>query len=440
MRFFALQRLLRGIRVSGFGIRRGVSGFGIRNSGFALGCRILFTFTFLFTFASFAAGATHARYTLSETRTQTVSGPFTLFDGARIRLGGELYRVNIGSDRRITFTSPAGTPFGPYQMVPGRIMQIGKAMYSFDWAGASSRDGRTASSSHDGRTGFGQRGSGAAEAPASAPIATFAPMPPKPELIEIPPEVEHRSVPSLDLPALPDASRPLAWNFWLAPIDRTPFKWRVESVSGRDVDFERTSAGAGLSLNSWMAEAAYSTSGKSGAIVPEGLGFSGSSIEDASGFALALGYKRPFLVEGGWTASAGIMGRIRQEKGDISSSALVATGEADTNDVGNVISEYQTRSSSIKISEKTLRLDFELGYRIESFRIFGDLVLQPLSSVSVSGKLPYGDDNLKISAKHDDAVGVMFGGSFDLPADFKIFADCTILCETRLRLGLSRAF
>lgn len=391
---------------------------------------------FLFTFASFAAGATHARYTLSETRTQTVSGPFTLFDGARIRLGGELYRVNIGSDRRITFTSPAGTPFGPYQMVPGRIMQIGKAMYSFDWAGASSF---TSESGAVPRAAAAPASSRAA-AQSSAPIATFAPMPPKPELIEIPPEVEHRSVPSLDLPALPDASRPLAWNFWLAPIDRTPFKWRVESVSGREVDFERTSAGAGLSLNSWMAEAAYSTSGKSGAIVPEGLGFSGSSIEDASGFALALGYKRPFLVEGGWTASAGIMGRIRQEKGDISSSALVATGEADTNDVGNVISEYQTRSSSIKISEKTLRLDFELGYRIESFRIFGDLVLQPLSSVSVSGKLPYGDDNLKISAKHDDAVGVMFGGSFDLPADFKIFADCTILCETRLRLGLSRAF
>ena len=436
MRFFALQRLLRGIRVSGFGFRRGVSGFGIRNSGFALGCRILFTFTFLFTFASFAAGATPARYTLSETRTQTVSGPFTLFDGARIRLGGELYRVNIGSDRRITFTSPAGTPFGPYQMVPGRIMQIGKAMYSFDWAGASSF---TSESGAVPRAAAAPASSRAA-AQSSAPIATFDPMPPKPELIEIPPEVEHRSVPSLDLPALPDASRPLAWNFWLAPIDRTPFKWRVESVSGRDVDFERTSAGAGLSLNSWMAEAAYSTSGKSGAIVPEGLGFSGSSIEDASGFALALGYKRPFLVEGGWTASAGILGRIRQEKGDISSSALVATGESDTNDVGNVISEYQTRSSSIKISEKTLRLDFELGYRIESFRIFGDLVLQPLSSVSVSGKLPYGDDNLKISAKHDDAVGVMVGGSFDLPSDFKIFADCTILCETRMRLGLSRAF
>ena len=181
---------------------------------------------FLFTFASFAAGATPARYTLSETRTQTVSGPFTLFDGARIRLGGELYRVNIGSDRRITFTSPAGTPFGPYQMVPGRIMQIGKAMYSFDWAGASSF---TSESGAVPRAAAAPASSRAA-AQSSAPIATFAPMPPKPELIEIPPEVEHRSVPSLDLIDFQYGSAPGLNDYWHTPAD-TPDKLSAISLS-----------------------------------------------------------------------------------------------------------------------------------------------------------------------------------------------------------------
>lgn len=404
---------------------------------------VLALFTFIFTFASTAfAAAAPSRYTLTETRSQTPFGPFTLFDGARIRLDGTLYTLSIGADRRLTFTSSAGSAFGPYQAVPGRIMQIGKAMYSFDWAGASSRaDSRSAAAQLDGRPfRSAATGSQGQAAPASTPIATFDPMPPPPERIEIPPEVEHRTVPSLDLPALPDASRPFSWNLWFAPIDRTPLKWKVESVSGRDVDFERVSVGAGISLNSWFADAAYATSGKSGAIIPEGLGFSGSSIEDASGFSLTLGYKRPFLDEGGWIASAGIQGRIRREKGDISTSALVATEEADTNDVGNVVSEYKSRTSEVTISEQSLRLDFELGYREDSFYGFVGLALQPFSSVSVSGKLPYGDDDLKISAKHDDAIGAVAGCSFDLPADFRIFADFTILCETRLRLGLARAF
>lgn len=409
---------------------------------FARICRstgVLALFAFAFASTAFAA-ATPSRYTLTETRSRTPSGPFTLFDGARIRLDGTLYTLSVGADRRLTFTSSAGKPFGPYQAVPGRIMQIGKAMYSFDWAGASAFN-----------SGSGASPRAVAKAPASgttprtaaqsaAPIATFDPMPPPPERIEIPPEVEHRTVPSLDLPALPDASRPFSWNFWFAPIDRTPLKWKVESVSGRDVDFERVSVGAGISLNSWFADAAYSTSGKSGAIIPEGLGFSGSSIDDASGFSIALGYKRPFLDEGGWIASAGIQGRIRREKGDISTSALVATEEADTNDVGNVISEYKSRTSEVTIGEQSLRLDFELGYRQDSFYGFAGLVLQPFSSVSVSGKLPYGDDDLKLSAKHDDAIGAVAGCSFDLPADFRIFADFTILYETRLRLGLARAF
>ncbi|WP_289458521.1 hypothetical protein, partial [Klebsiella pneumoniae] len=90
------------------------------------------------------ASANPSRYTLTEARSQTTSGPFTLFDGARIRLDGTLYTLSVGADRRLTFTSSAGTAFGPYQAVPGRIMQIGQAMYSFAWAGAAAAqlDGR----------------------------------------------------------------------------------------------------------------------------------------------------------------------------------------------------------------------------------------------------------------------------------------------------------
>lgn len=374
-----------------------------------------------------------ARFTLTETRSQAVSGPFTLFNGARVRLGGTLYVLSLDGDGRVTFTAPGGATYGPFQPVAGRLMRIGDAMYAYNGGGSGAR---AASQS------AGARPVGAdlqsASASAAAPIATFEPMPPPPDRIEIPPETPQRTAPALDLPNLPEPSRAFLWHLWFAPIDNTPLKWKVEKVNGRETDFERTSFGAGLTLKSWFAEADYSTSGKSGSIVPSGLGFTGASIDDATGYSLSLGYKRPFLREGGWTASAGLLGRIRQDKGDISSSALVSTGEADTNELGNVISKYESRKSSVKITEKSLRLDFDLAYQYQDFHGFAGLRIQPLSSVSVSGTLPYGEDNLKISAKHDDAIGVVFGGTVDLKAGFYFSADLTLGYETRLRLALSR--
>lgn len=280
--------------------------------------------------------------------------------------------------------------------------------------------------------------SGVASTVREAPIASFDPLPPKPEMIEIPPETPQKTVAPLDLPLLPDDSSPLIWSIWFAPIDRTPLKWKVESLEGSKSDFKRTSAGVGLSFNSWYAETAYSVSGKSGAIVPTGLGLSGASIEDASGFAIAAGYKRPFLREGGWIASAGIFGRYRQEKGDVSSTALVFTGEADTNELGNAISSFEKCTSSVKITETNLRLDFELGYKYEDFYTFATLLIQPVSSVKTTGTLPYGPNELSLEAKHDEAVGVMVGGKCDLQAGFYVSADLTLGFETRFRVALAR--
>lgn len=364
-----------------------------------------------------------SRFTLAETRTGAVSGPYTLYNGARIRVGGELFKIIIDGDRRVSFVSETGEKYGPYQPVPGRIMQIGNAMYSFNRQGASA-----------------QTATRPREPAKEAPIAEFAPLPPKPEPIAIPDETPRRSVTPLNLPSLPDADSPLAWKAWFAPVDNTPLKWEVESFKGKSADFKRKTLGAGLSYDSWFGEAAYSFSGESPAMIPDGLGLSGTSIDDASGWSFGIGYKRPFLKEGGWTASAGLFGRIRQDKGDARATSFVSTGEADTNNAENVVSSYAEQKSSVKISEKTLRLDFDLSYGYGRFCGYAGLRLQPVSSVSVSGHIPSGDEKLKLSAKHDDAIGFSCGSSYSFSNSLNIFAELEMGIETRLRLGLSRSF
>lgn len=382
-----------------------------------------------FAITNYAAQAQQAggnRFTLANTKSGQISGPFTIYHGARVRLGGDLYRISLDGDRRISFSGgPNGESYGPYQTVDGRLMQIGDAMYSFSWGAAARPTVQSPAPKKPAR---------------EAPIAEFAPMPPKPEMIAIPAETERRTVKPLDLPSLPDASKPFEWNFWLAPIDSTEFKWKVESVEGNSADLERRTVGAGLSLNSWSADAAYSTSGKSSAVLPDGLGLSGTSIDDASGWSIGAGYKRPLLKEGGWTASAGIFGRIRQDKGDLSATTLVSTDVADTNNLGNVISSFESSKSSVKVTEKTVRLDFDLGYRYRSFYGFAGLQLQPVSSVSVSGSLPNAGDNLKISAKHDDPIGFVAGGFWEFGNGLRVFSDFSLGIDKRLRFGLSRNF
>ena len=357
---------------------------------------------------------------LSETKSHALYGPFTLYDGAKIRVAGTLYSLSVAGDR-ITFGGVPGGPFGPYQTVNGRIMRIGDSMYSFFWKDAV----RTQP-----------------VAPVRAPeppIAEFDPMPPMPERIEVP-EPESRHVEPLDLPPLPDATKPVSWFAWVAPVDNTPIEWKIESAKGNETDYKRTSLGGGLAINSWFSSLRLSTGGKSGDIVKKGMGVTSSSLSDGTGFALEAGYKRPFLSQNGWVASGGIYGMLRRDKADLKTRSLIHTSETDTNNVTNIKSYYRTRTSSLKLTEYTLGLDIDLAYVTDFWSAYVGVLIQPLSSLDVSGGLPYGDDDLKLEASHDDPLAARIGGWYEMDAGWRITAEAIFGMETLIRLGVWRNF
>lgn len=377
----------------------------------------------------FAAG----QFFLADVRNGTTFGPYTLYDGAKIRLGGILYDVSVKGNDRVSFVSAADkSAYGPFQTVDGRIMRVGGVSYTFGW-----KDGGSASS----------RTSGKSSAKADvkrpvheAPIAEFAPLPPKPEMIAVPEPEQQRQVKPLDMPALPDASRPLTLAAWLAPLDQMPVEWKIASAKGSDSDIKRTTFGLSAALNSWFAETSLSTGVKCDEIIPDGLGISNSAMDDGSGWSIGIGYKRPFLAEGNVVASAGLFGRIRQDKGDLSATTFVATGEADTNDLGNVYSKVATSKSSVKITETTLRVDLELAYVEEFWRVFIGVLIQPISDMDVSASIQFADESLKVSATHDDPIAVRVGGWYELNDGWSLAADLMIGMESQLRLGVMREF
>ena len=382
-----------------------------------------------------AAAAAHAagQFILVATRGGSVAGPFTLYNGAMVRIDGTLYELRVGSDERVSFVRrdpPA--EYGPYQSVDGRIMRVGDVVYSFAWKGSAAAKALVG--------GAAQPAPVPAKLPREAPIAEFAPMPPKPEPIHVPEPSEQRRVAPLNLPALPDATKPLSWAAWIAPVDITPLKWKVESAAANKTDYERRSVGGALALNSWFAEMQLSPAAKAGNIVPDDMSFYGSSIDDGSGWSFTLGYKRPFLSEGGWTASAGVYARYRRDKADVSTTTRQRMESADTNLVDHVYSTYETRTASLDIVEKNLGLDLELAYERDPWRAFVAILVQPLSDVSVSGHLPYGGEPLKVKATHDDPIGVRLGGWCEIDGGWRLSGDLTMGMETLLRLGVARDF
>ena len=383
-----------------------------------------------------AAVQAAGQFFLTETRDKSVAGPYTMYDGAKVRIGGVLYEIQSRENDRASFVSTADkSSFGPFQLVDGRIMRIGDGSYSFSWKSAS-RNQAAPVASHSAASAS----AGVPRPVREKPIAEFDPIPPKPEMLDVPEPERQRTVAPLNLPALPNASRPLAWAAWLAPVDMTPVEWSVESASGSNSDIKRFSVGGAITLNSWLAEAQLSTGVKCGEIIPEGLGISNSSMDDGSGWSLGVGYKRPFLREDGWTASAGLFGRIRQDKGDLTATTLVSTGSTDTNNLGNVYSEFETSSSSVKVTELTLRIDLELAYEQEFWKAYVDILVQPVSEMDVSGGIRYGDDMLGVSAKHNDPIGLRVGGWYELDEGWRVAGDLTVGMESLLRLGVMREF
>ena len=68
------------------------------------------------------------------------------------------------------------------------------------------------------------------------------------------------------------------------------------------------------------------------------------------------------------------------------------------------------------------------------------VLVQPLSNVSVSGALPFGEEPLKLKATHDDPIGVRLGGWYEIDGGWRLSGDLTLGMETLLRLGVARDF
>ena len=362
---------------------------------------------------------------LQNLRDSTMYGPFRLRKGEKVTLGGVSYEILTPSENRISFKSRAnGVVYGPIQIVDGRLGVVGNATYRL----------------HVPKTPSGASTSTRNRAGNAAPEEPFVPQPPAmPELIEVPVQQPQRVVAPKDLRALPETAPVFQVRGWLAFVDHTPLDWKIDSSKAGDGVLERVSLGGGVDWNHWLASLVLSPFVECDDIVSGGAGITGASFEDGTGWSLEAGYRRPFLVEGGWTASAGLRGQIRQDSGDLHVSTVTRTDITDTNGVTSVWSESRTQTSSLTVRELSLWIDLELSYSEEIWGVYAQVSIEPVSEYDVSGSIRYGEGSLSLDAERQTPLSVTAGGWYALDR-WRFFSDLTIGADRRFRIGCGYDF
>ncbi len=356
-------------------------------------------------------------FTLEATITHRVSGPFPLRDGDRIRLEGKIYEMRIVPPDRLSFIAVvSGRVYGPVQTIEGRLIEIDGSMYAFSWR---VKPLTTATQATGPRL----------EAKPRAPLPPMPQAPPRPEPIPIPPV--PRPEPPKPRTPLPDPSRDWSVSLWYAPSHDTPVKWEVDGRNGNKNDLSRKTWGGAMEWHGWMAGLALSSSLGCGDILPRGMDVTESQVDDGDGWMLALGYSRPFLKRGGWLATGGARVTIRQEKADLTGTAII--GQPGTNDSVDV--RYDTQTSEITLTEYALWLDLGLDYDAAWWGLYLDLSFQPLGTIDVEGGLMYNGEELSVGVERDQPMAIGVGAWTGIPP-WRLFADLTAGTESLMRIGL----
>lgn len=366
---------------------------------------------------------------MHDLKTSVQYGPFSIQKGVRVKLNDATYELKTSKAGEVTFLSLAnGVSYGPFQVVEGRLGVIGRSTYCFH-AGSAIKNIPSESDKPVKRNTRRE----------NSPKEVAQPPPAMPEMIDVPEQQPARVVPPKYLPRLPETPSVFRGYGWLAFVDNTPLDWKLNSADGGDGALERFSLGGDIAWNHWFGSLSLSPFVKCGDIVAPSTGITGASFDDGTGWSIGIGYRRPVLVEGGWSASAGIRGQIRQDSGDLSTHTLISTGESDTNVLGNVKSEYRSNTTSLTLRELSLWLDVELAYNQDCWGVYADCSIQPVSEYNVSGSIPYGTGHLSVDVERSTPIAISFGGWYGFDR-WRLFSDFSVGADRLFRIGCGYDF
>ncbi len=344
-----------------------------------------------------AAAADPATFQLKAVRSTQTYGPYAFRSGVTLRLESGIFRLDPHPDGR-TFRlidTAAGTVYGQYELVTGRIIDIGDVLFTL----------------------INVKGS-----PSAPP-----PPPPAPSILDN-----------------------TTFGVELSLLNHVAYLWEINGLAGApERRVERTSAALharkGLvTLRAGMIPAVEWTHTVEG----DGETFENATLTDGSGWFAAVGIGVPVFTDGRWSAT--LHGEVfyRRETLALRYGAWEIesiTSITDTNDsAGGVVStttrlRYNRYDKTAVLAETLVSVDARLSYEAPAWFLYAGLRALPWVDTTLGALVTTDDKRYRISFTRKDPV-MGYGGAGFTVQGVKCWLEVEGGGETAVRLGLAKGF
>ena len=371
------------------------------------------------------------RFWLENMVTREICGPVLRQTGHRFQIGSQGYVVLDCEPGHIRVAKyPQGDPYGPYDIVESRIIDIGLAA-AYNIVNVQRAEVPELPPDLSGLVGVYVKGEEKEEAPP----------PPAPEPI-------------------PMSEWPLRAGVLIEPFHTTDYDWKVGGYEGKkSLDLKSSRLGVRLDWGNGFVQLGHVLNGKqSGSITPDLVSIESLHLESGSGFSISGGYFHPFPLADGWDALVGGAAEFSSESYDLVARTLIRkevsaetppestedktteseTTGSETTPVKTTYSyEYGNTTSSLDLSEFLLTVAAGVQFHEDYWGAYGLFCIDLVSNVKADGSVMVNGNDLSLEAERSHPIGVEAGAwcyVFDqLRADAAVRIGATQL----LRLAVS---
>jgi hypothetical protein len=355
----------------------------------------LFTLTLLLTLSASLQAAT---FQLQAVLSKENYGPFAFKPQHLVKVESGVYRLNVLTGRSFKLNdTDSDKIYGVYELVPGRIIDIGDTLYTVNTIKATTPQGH------------------ASQAASHTKNAA--------------PSIWNKTAMAIEVELL----------------DSVKYDWEIDGASGESEEkLDRTSASLNFQKNHIYARVGLVTSAHwDNTIAGDGDTFENVTLEEGTGWFVGLGVGIPIFQEGRW--SADIFGEAFYRKETLSLqygawevASIVSTTV--TNGASNVVMtttnlDYNNYDEEATLTEMLVVIGATVAYEAPSWFLYAGLKALPWSDTSLDAAIVVSDKKHKIEFERNDPV-MAYGGIGFIIATTKCYLEVEGGGETAVRLGL----
>ncbi len=339
------------------------------------------------------AACAQQTFTLRGVRSSQDYGPFAFRHGSLLKLESGVFRINILADGR-AFTLvdiETGLAYGVYELVLGRMIDIGEVLFTITRVSAP---------------------------PAPATTAQA----PTPSLLD---DTE--------------------FGIELTLLNQTAYDWEINGQSGGDHNVDRSGVALKARKGLVTLRIGLTTDAEwDHTIAGDGETFENAEMSDGTGWFAAVGLRIPVFKEGNWSGIVHGEAFYRREELSLQYGAwelASITSITDTNGLTNTVQEirYNNNEDTATLTETLVSVGIELAYNAPAWSLYAGLRALPWSDTKLDALITSDDKRYKIMFERKDPV-VAYGGIGLTIMNIRTYLEVEGGGETAVRLGLSHAF